>query len=308
MPAMTHFQLSDTTGKTIQLPLDLGGFGISRYALDYHLYQQAQKFGAQILTQEKVTDLSFSKELFEVQTNKRTIEAKWLIGAFGKRSTLDKLLNRPFMNKRSPYMGVKYHVKNPAIPTNVVALHNFHGGYCGVNAVENDIVNVCYLAHRSVMDGHNSIPSMESEILLKNPELHEVFKTSEFLWDKPAVINEVSFETKAPVDNHILMCGDAAGMITPLCGNGMAIAMHSAYMLKEVLLRNPSDSTKNRAEVEEQYSTAWKEQFARRLGAGRHIQKLFGNGKLSSFSVQLGRYMPSVAHWLMAQTHGAPFN
>ena len=42
-----------------------------------------------------------------------------------------------------------------------------------------------------------------------------------------------SFAPKKPVEEHILMSGDAAGLITPLCGNGMAMAIRSAKILSE---------------------------------------------------------------------------
>ena len=68
---------------------------------------------------------------------------------------------------------------------------------------------------------------MERQVLLKNPHLKRIFSEADFVFGRPEVINEISFETKDPVENHILMAGDAAGMITPVCGNGMAIAIHS---------------------------------------------------------------------------------
>jgi flavin-dependent dehydrogenase len=41
----------------------------------------------------------------------------------------------------------------------------------------------------------------------------------------------VSFEEKKNVEDHMLMIGDTAGLIHPLCGNGMAMAIHSAKLL-----------------------------------------------------------------------------
>ena len=37
------------------------------------------------------------------------------------------------------------------------------------------------------------------------------------------------------VENHVLMAGDAAGMITPLCGNGMSMAFHSSKIAFECI-------------------------------------------------------------------------
>ena len=62
------------------------------------------------------------------------------------------------------------------------------------------------------------------------------------LFEKPEVINEITFEKQDPVSNHILMCGDAAGMITPLCGNGMAMAIHSAKILSGLIIEANSEA------------------------------------------------------------------
>ena len=40
---INKFQLSSIKGNVANMPLDLGGFGISRYALDYFLYKKAEE-------------------------------------------------------------------------------------------------------------------------------------------------------------------------------------------------------------------------------------------------------------------------
>jgi flavin-dependent dehydrogenase len=307
VPKITKFTLSDLHGNKTELNLDLGGFGISRYILDYQLMSGARRNGASICVNERVESISYSDQHFKVVTNKNSYSAPWLIGAFGKRSVIDRYLNRPFMQKRSPYLGVKYHVFNSEIPKDTVSLHNFRGGYCGVNAVEKDHINICYLAHRDSLRQSKSINALEEQVLFQNPRIKQLFKTSEFLWEKPEVINEISFETKSPVEGHIFMCGDAAGMITPLCGNGIAMAIHSAKILADVFLSEESDAYDQREALEKKYQTEWKKKFETRLTAGRHIQQLFGKGHLSGLTVKLGNSLPSVGYWLMKQTHGLPF-
>lgn len=88
---------------------------------------------------------------------------------------------------------------------------------------------------------------MEEAVLFRNPFIRSIFEKSEFLFDRPETINEISFQTKQPVENHILMIGDAAGMIAPLCGNGMAMAIHSAKIVSERLLQYCHDKHYTRA-------------------------------------------------------------
>ncbi len=304
LPNIDTFEFSDTRGSSVRLPLDLGGFGISRYVLDEWLYRLACQRGVHFLTGTSVTGLQFiaKEELFQVElADFRVLQVPYVLGAFGKRSKLDQVLARPFFYKRSPYIGVKYHVHAEG-SSNTVALHNFQGGYCGFNAIEDGKFNLCYLGSRDQLRAYGSIPEMEQAVLWKNPLLKRIFQESHFLWEKPEVITEINFERKLPVENHLLLLGDAAGLITPLCGNGMAMAMHSALLVTEALREG-----KTRQEVEQHYSRRWNALFYQRLGVGRAIQGLFGSGRGSVIARNLIAHVPFVARTLLKNTHGQPF-
>lgn len=302
-----RFLLSSASGRSSTLPLDLGGFGISRYALDHFLYQRAQQAGAQFLLETQVQDVSFQESSFVVTLpqNER-LAARLVVGAYGKRSRLDKQFNRRFIRQRSPYVGVKYHLRAD-FPDDLIALHNFEGGYCGMSRVEDGKYNLCYLGSRSSLREHGSITAMEERVLQKNPYLKELFRESEFLFEKPEVINEISFAPKRPVVQHVLMTGDTAGLITPLCGNGMALAIHSAKLLSELIVRYYQSEKFDREELERAYARTWRRRFATRLRVGRQVQRLFGSGWTSEVGVQLVKSLPGVAEQLMRRTHGRPF-
>ena len=304
LPNIDTFEFSDTRGSSVRLPLDLGGFGISRYVLDEWLFRLACQRGVNFLTGTTVTGLRFvaKEELFQVELSDfQVLQVPYVLGAFGKRSKLDQVLERPFFSKRSPYIGVKYHVQAEG-SSNTVALHNFQGGYCGFNAIEGGKFNLCYLGSRDQLRAYGSIPEMEQAVLWKNPLLKRIFQESDFLWEKPEVITEINFERKLPVENHLLMLGDAAGLITPLCGNGMAMAIHSALLVTEALREG-----KTRQEVEQHYSKRWNALFYQRLGVGRAIQGLFGSGRGSVIARNLIAHVPFVARTLLKNTHGQPF-
>ncbi len=304
---ITRFLLTSTNGASAELQLDLGAFGVSRFAFDHFLYQKAVNLGVDFRLQTEVTAINFLEGRFTVQTSNEMMEADVVIGSYGKRSRLDKQLNRAFIQRHSPYVGVKYHIRLPEFPKDLIALHNFKGGYCGISRVENDTVNLCYLTHRDNVRSHGTIRAMEEAVVFKNPFLKKIFDEAEFLFDRPETINEISFETKSPVEAHLLMGGDAAGMITPLCGNGMAMAIHSAKLISEHVLRYCRDSSYSREELERDYSTAWRKQFAKRLWVGRHIQRLFGDPWTSNLAVSLARHVKPVANLLIQKTHGNPF-
>lgn len=306
-PQITQFLLTSNSGRAVAMALDLGGFGISRYAFDHFLYERAKAAGAAFLLNTKVENVEFKEDEFEISlANGEKIDAGLVIGAHGKRAKLDKKLNRKFIQERSPYIGIKYHIKYD-FPENQIALHNFSGGYCGICAIENKKVNFCYLSTRDNLKKFGKIEKMEQELLGQNPYLKKAFSQAEFLTKKPQVINEISFAPKEAIVNRMLMCGDAAGLITPLCGNGMAMAIHSAKVLSDLIVRYYDKKTFDREKLENEYARQWKDLFAQRLRIGRMTQKLFGNAFTSDLTVALAKNIKPLASYLIRQTHGQPF-
>ena len=308
-PDIKRLKLTTQSGNVISMPLDLGGFGISRYNLDYQFYHKVLENGAHVLTDTKVNDVQYlnDNDHFSIHTHDdTTYRAKVVIGNFGKLSVLDRRLNRQFLQKPSPYIGVKYHVSTDA-PVDEVALHNFPNGYCGLSKIEEDKYCLCYLANRNDLKKAGSIPKLEKDLLSKNPLLKQVFHESKFHWNKPLVINEISFSGKTLVENHVLTSGDASGMITPLCGNGMAMAIHSGKILSPIVdafLRG----TISREQMEKIYIRDWERHFQERMKTGRKLQdRWFGHYQLSELAVEFFKLFPWLGRRVVMQTHGKPF-
>jgi flavin-dependent dehydrogenase len=304
---LTRFNLSDIKGNLAEVDLPLGGFGVSRYQFDEFLYQKAQDAGVEVKTKTEVIDIAFAENEFTVSLKGgEALISEFVINAYGKRSKLDKSFDRKFIKKKSPFLGVKYHAKID-FPKDVIGLYNFKGGYCGISHVEDDKVNICYLSRRENLKKHGDIAKMEKAVLHKNPILKEILVNAEMLLEKPEVINEISFEQKASVENHMLMAGDTAGLITPLCGNGMAMAIHSGYLASKSIIDFYEGRSKSRAEVENHYQEVWTKNFSKRLWVGRKTQDLFGNQFRAGLSLKFIRSFPALAKKLIKQTHGEVF-
>jgi flavin-dependent dehydrogenase len=294
--------ISAVSGKMVEAPLPIGGFGISRYELDQFLMQQAVSNGCEIL-EDTVTDILFEDNCFTVTTaDHGVIAARFVLGAYGKRAALDQQLGRAFLKKRSPWLAVKAHYKG-TFPDGLVALHNFRGGYCGVSKVEKDIINICYLVSYDTFKQFKNIDAHREEVLYQNKHLKQIFENSEPLFERPLTISQISFAEKEKVDQHILMTGDTAGLIHPLCGNGMAMAIHSAKIASEQVLQFFSG---NRNTLESSYAKSWKKEFGKRMQAGKLLSALFRKDHLSG-AVMKGLVMfPALLPVIIRQTHGKP--
>jgi flavin-dependent dehydrogenase len=310
LPLIKKLQVSDVHGKLYNFPLDLGGFGISRYTIDNALYQLALQKGVEIFTCEKVNAVNFESNVHTIETNKRNIKVTVALGAYGKRGNLDVKWKRSFIerkpNKLNNYIGVKYHVR-ANFPKDTIALHNFKNGYCGISAVEDDKYCLCYLTNaENLAMNNNSVEEMQKNVLYKNPLLKNIFTESKFLYDVPEIISQVSFQSKTQVQDHVLLAGDAAGMITPLCGNGMSMAMHSAKLafseISDFLQHKIS-----RPEMETNHTVNWRKKFALRLSTGRAVQKFMGNNTSTTLVLTLLSTFPFLSKALIRSTHGKPF-
>lgn len=309
LPIIKKLIVSSPNKKFIEQALPLGGFGISRFMLDHELYKIAKQLGVKIFEETKVNDIIFKNDVFTISTSSVSIQSKVAAGTFGKRSNIDVKWKRDFVHKKknslNNYIGIKYHVK-ANLPEETIALHNFKNGYCGISKIEDDKFCICYLTTAQNLKANNSIFEMEKNVLHKNLFLKEAFSSATFLQGFPVTISQISFDKKSQVENKVLMIGDAAGMITPLCGNGMSMALHGskiAFACIDTFLQNKI----SRKGMEDQYTLKWKKEFEKRLKTGRIIQNLFAKEWITNTFFAVVKLFPFVIRKLISATHGKPF-
>lgn len=317
LPVIRRVLISAPNGESIEQELPLGGFGISRYKIDAALARIARESGVEVYESTKVSDISFERSRFHIHTSAGYFKAKVACGTYGKRSNLDIKWRRPFILKKSTslnnYIGVKYHVKieSPGALTllsaDLIALHNFRNGYCGISKIEDNRYCLCYLTTaKNLRDSGNSIPEMEKNILMQNPFLKNIFTEYGGHLSQPLTISQISFDKKSQVEEHVLLIGDAAGMVTPLSGNGMSMSFHGskiAFRCIDSFLRGQIA----RHEMEQDYTDQWRRQFGRRLWMGRFLQRWFGNSFRTNLLLHSLKPFPKLISLLIRQTHGQPF-
>jgi flavin-dependent dehydrogenase len=310
---ISQLTVSAKSGRRLDAALPLGGFGISRYRLDAHLAERCRAAGVQLLTSERVESVQQSGAGFELTLQSgTTLTAQWALGSWGKRELLDQRLSRPFLTQRTGYVGVKYHIATD-FAADRIALHNFSGGYCGLSRIEEGRYCLCYLARRDDLRRAGSVQALEANVVRQNKFLDTVWAESDFLYDKPEVINEISFAPKEQVVQGVWLVGDAAGLITPLCGNGMAMAIRGGRLAADLLLEQgglkakTSPSRTERTALEHFYSSKWRQLFGTRLWAGRRLQALMGRSAPTEFAVGLLVASPALLQRVVRLTHGEPF-
>lgn len=309
LPKINRLQISSPSGKLLKHQLDLGGFGISRYLLDSKLAEIAKSKGVILLDDCRVNDVKFEKEQFTIESAKGIFTSEICVGAWGKKSNLDTKLNREFTKgekSEKNYVGIKYHV-NIDFPADLIELHNFENGYCGISKIEGERYCLCYLTDSENLKKYNGdIKKMEEEVLLKNPYLKNYFTKAKFLFKEPLAISQIKIGYKNAVENNILMLGDTAGNIAPLSGNGMSMAMRSSFFLNQ-LLAVYFNKKITRAELENKYQRFWKKQFKKRVNFSAFLQGLLKNTSMTNFAIGLLKTIPFLRKAVVKSTHGNPF-
>ncbi|WP_234109304.1 MULTISPECIES: NAD(P)/FAD-dependent oxidoreductase [Chryseobacterium] len=295
-----HF--STQSGESLRIQLPLGGFGVSRYALDYSLYLKAISQNCTVL-KDQVKEACFKDDIFSVHlASGKTVTSSVVLGAFGKRSTLDQKMERKFFHQKSPWLAVKSHYKGD-FPSDLVGLHHFKGGYCGVSKVEHDLINICYLTNFESFKEFKNIAEFQEKVVSQNPHLKAILNHAEAVSEKPLTISQISFAGKNTVENHVLMIGDTAGLIHPLCGNGMAMAIHSAKLASEAVSDFLRKKT-SRAVMERTYQILWDQNFRKRMLYGRYLGKILEHASLSEILTKMIKFIPSILPFIIKKTHG----
>lgn len=283
------------------------GFGISRYALDQLLINRARVAGVDV--REGTTVVNIQGDLkpgFTITARSggqiQTFQAKTVIAAHGKRSSLDRAFNRSFLNQPHSFLGLKAHFYGPPIPQRV-ELHTFNGGYCGVSEVEGGRTNVCLLVGQHVFQevSEGRIDAFICWMRQQNPFLDHWLSKAEQIEPGWHSISQVAFSQKSLVEADVLMAGDSAQLIAPLAGDGMEMALHSgqiaAHAVKLFL-----DGTCSAAAMKQHYRTEWRQAFASRLRLARWLQMVVFNPTLLTSGLHLLNRLPALGEFVVSHT------
>tara|TARA_Y100000588_G_C14048088_1_gene835892 strand:- start:559 stop:1053 length:495 start_codon:yes stop_codon:yes gene_type:complete len=153
---------------------------------------------------------------------------------------------------------------------------------------------------------YKNTDEFKEKVLLQNAYLKGFFKNAKPLFKKDLSIAQISFQEKSSIKDHILMLGDAAGLIHPLCGNGMAMAIHSGKLASEAILNNFKGKHIDRENLEDEYRANWNANFSKRLKTGRMLQTILINPILASTSQNLVKKFPYLLGKIISKTHGKP--
>jgi flavin-dependent dehydrogenase len=299
---ITQALVTTPSGAKWSRPLPGAAVGVSRYALDAILADRAKSVGADLRTNSPAQDIDGDLDKgFTVHARGHDpVQVRVVIGAHGKRSRVDKALDRPFIQRTEPFIGLKMHYDGPSLQDRV-ELHAFDGGYCGLSDVEDGASNLCLLSRAEPLQRAGSIPAFVEWMGDQNPTLGTWLRDATPRLDSWQSIAQVSFARKAPVERDVLMTGDAAGLISPLAGDGMGMAFDGGLLAADHVHRylNGSQSPDS---LRTAYRKAWEKQFRRRLNVGVGLQAFLLRPAWLGVGIHLLNLIPPLGDLFISQT------
>ena len=244
--------------------------GVSRLFFDDLLLRTAEKRGA--IRRDGVT-----------VTSLEDISARVIVGAWGRWGRFDQQLKRGFVRDHSHRnFGFKRHYRASESGgfAAAVQIYAFQHGYLGVNAVEGDVTNICGLVHAKRLSGHKGRwDAFIETIRREGRHLDALYARHEPAQEGYLSSEPVIFRARSAVEGGVFMIGDASGVIDPLTGNGMAMAIQSALLVAPMLMRL-LESPSRRSEIEDEYRRAHREMFLPRIAWSRRVAMLLSRPRL----------------------------
>jgi flavin-dependent dehydrogenase len=295
-------------GRALAAPVDPPAASIARFDLDFALWQAAEQCGVVTRT-EMAVERIVRDDFFHLTTNageaqnmppKNKFRARAVINATGRWSNLRRQSLAEESNSTKKWLGLKAHFSEPA-PNPSVDLYFFEGGYCGVqpvtvadNASSTGRINACAMVRsdvaRSLKEVFAQQPQLAERALHWQP-LTEVVSTSPLIFRDPE-----------PVDNGILLAGDAAGFLDPFVGDGISLALRSGALAAECLMPFLS-SHGSLAAAASQYQRQYRERLLPVFRNSSKLRRLLGLPRLVRRAVgHLLETTPAVSRLLVRLT------
>ena len=226
-----RLETAGKAGASFPLPVSSSrfpfGYSVSRKAFDALLISKAQDAGAEIF-REEVLDVKRDSGLFEIHTRAKTLYARNLVNATGKAHRF--CAARP-ETAETDKIGFKAHFKTSLAPGEI-RLVFFEGGYFGITPIEGGLANLCGIVEKEIFAGIKNFDRLISKCGNFGGRL------SEWLTCAP-----LPHGWSHSVHEGVFHAGDSAGFVDPFLGQGMTVALASAFALTRAMESdNPENS------------------------------------------------------------------
>lgn len=199
-----------------------GEIAVKRLLFDDILAKRAGELGASVQQGVAVSKIERDGEVWRITAGDEAHTCRFLVAADGRNSTVARLAGVLPSPKRSR-VAIQAHLPCPAGHETKVALQLLPKGYCGAAGVGGNQLNVCLVSRPEDL-----------------PEL-KMWAAGKFGCDVRTEWRSVAPLERAPVaplQNQLILVGDAARVVEPFTGEGIYYALASGRLAAQFLTRD----------------------------------------------------------------------
>jgi len=307
---INSFRFFNASGKSIYSKFNFDAYGLSRSSFDNLLLCNAKRKGVAVYQPAEVKEIIPQNKSYQLiikneEQKEKNINVKFLIAAYGKQNPFDNSLDRNFINQKSKLNGIKFHLNKNELKEfadEEIQIYAADNIYCGVNPVDNNKVTFCFLEDR------NQEQPPPRKQLIELQERNKAFKKlfnnyDEKLFDNLPVYGtgNIFFGKRNLIEDDIFMIGDAAGVIAPLAGDGIGIAMESGKLAADLFYKKRRENLSDK-ELEFLFIKEWKKLFSNRMKTAKTIQGFILKKYRRNTGFLLVKFFPSLLPYLIKST------
>lgn len=256
----------------------LWGKALGRETLDTLLLEQACSAGAEVLQPWAVESIVGKAGDWRCKVSAigsaatLNLRAPVAIDAHGSWETLSS--NHPRRGqtrKPSDLFAFKANFLNASLEDSLLPILMFDGGYGGMVVADGGMTTLaCCIRRDYLKEYRRASPGLRAgdiiEAMLKrecggvNAALHGATRKGAWI-----AVGPLDPGIRLRVDDNPFRIGNAAGEAHPIIGEGMSMALQSAWLLCMQLLNSKKDDKAWQREVGRRYATQWRQQFVPRM-------------------------------------------
>jgi len=293
--------LHSSGGAALEWRLAAPSVGVSRQLLDEALRTEATKAGANWLGGATALSVRAQPGGYRVRVRNQAgveaeLEARTVFGSWGRNGS-PALAGKTSDRAQRSFRGVGWKVHARGLETRqAVELYFFKGGYVGLAPIGDGLTNAAALVEFSTAQkapkGTLGWLKLAAE---SNPAFARRFEGALPLAETERAAAPIRTSDKAAAWRDYPLLGDAALIIPPLCGDGMAMALRSAEAcapLADAYLRGEISMEGWKSE----YVRLVKEELEKPAKWGRRLQSCLIHPPVARLLLSLGAASPKLAH------------
>lgn len=233
------------SGRGVEVPSEWFGaghasaIGLSRAEMDMRLLMRAREVGVDVLEETPIVDLlRENTSVVGVKTRNRDILARVTLDATGRTRFLARRAGSGDGIRKAESVAFKTHVSGCGVSDDACEIFSYARGYGGSSRVEKGLHNLCFIAAADDVKRLGSDPArVLLELVCTNKRAAEVFKDINFVGDWHAVPIERYGRGHLARHLGLLTIGDSAAFIDPFTGSGMLLALESARVATDAIVK-----------------------------------------------------------------------